>query len=69
MASTIAFDVDIRDVEYRQQAGTAWLARVYQPRGAGPFPTVLDVHGGAWNTGDRLNDAVIDNKPSPPRVC
>jgi acetyl esterase/lipase len=60
MASTIAFDVDVRDVEYQQQAGEAWLARVYQPRGAGPFPTALDVHGGAWNTGDRLNNAVID---------
>jgi acetyl esterase/lipase len=60
MVSTIAFEVDVRDVEYQQQAGKVLLARVYQPKGTGPFPTVLDVHGGAWNTGDRLNDAVID---------
>ncbi len=60
MASTIAFEVDVRDVAYQQQAGTVLLARVYQPRGTGPFPTLLDVHGGAWNTGDRLNDALID---------
>jgi len=60
VACTIDFAVDVRDVEYRRQAGKTWLARVYQPRGAGPFPTILDVHGGAWNTGDRLNDALID---------
>jgi acetyl esterase/lipase len=30
------------------------MARVYQPQGPGPFPTLLDVHGGAWHDKDRF---------------
>lgn len=56
VATTVAFEVDVQDVEYQPQQ----LARVYRPRGTGPFPTVIDVHGGAWNSGDRLNDALLD---------
>lgn len=29
------------------------LADVYRPTGAGPFPSVLLIHGGAWKRGDR----------------
>ena len=29
------------------------LADVYRPDGAGPFPSVLLIHGGAWKRGDR----------------
>lgn len=31
----------------------ALLADVYRPQGAGPFPSVLLIHGGAWKRGDR----------------
>lgn len=31
----------------------ALLADVYRPEGAGPFPAVLLIHGGAWRRGDR----------------
>lgn len=31
----------------------ALLADVYRPAGAGPFPSVLLIHGGAWKRGDR----------------
>src|SRR5690242_1564108 len=42
-------DVSVSDVEFRRnQAGRMLMARVYRPNGAGPFPTVLDLHGGAW---------------------
>jgi acetyl esterase/lipase len=54
------FEVDARDVEYQSLAGKSWLARVYQPKGTGPFPTIVDVHGGAWHNGDRTNNAGID---------
>jgi acetyl esterase len=54
------FEVDERDVEYQNLAGKPWLARVYQPKGTGPFPTIVDVHGGAWHNGDRTNNAGID---------
>jgi len=57
MATHVQFEVEVKDVEYQQQAGKPWLARVYRPIGSGPFPTIVDVHGGAWNNGDRTNDA------------
>jgi len=60
MITNDEFEVDVRDVEYQQQAGKAWLARIYQPKGTGPFPTIVDVHGGAWHNGDRTNNAGID---------
>lgn len=56
------FEVDVRDVEYQRLAGKAWLARIYQPKGTGPFPTIVDVHGGAWHNGDRTNNAGIDRE-------
>jgi acetyl esterase len=31
------------------------LARLYQPAGTGPFPALLQVHGGAWNNKDRTD--------------
>jgi acetyl esterase/lipase len=60
MATTVAFEVDVKDVEYQQLDGAPWLARVYRPIGTGPFPTIVDVHGGAWNNGDRTNDTQLD---------
>jgi len=56
------YQFEERDVEYQRLAGKPWLLRLYQPRGAGPFPTMLDVHGGAWHNGDRLNNAGIDRE-------
>src|SRR5919204_5258453 len=60
MALSVAFEVEVKDVEYQRLAGVPWLARVYQPQGPGPFPTLVDVHGGAWNNGDRTNDTVLN---------
>jgi acetyl esterase len=42
------------DVEYLRHGDKPLLARLYRPRGAGPFPAVVDVHGGAWVGGDRM---------------
>jgi acetyl esterase/lipase len=47
------------DLEYQRQDGRPMLARLYQPMGSGPFPAVLEVHGGAWTSGDRLNNVAI----------
>jgi len=60
MAGNIEFEGDVRDVEYQRLDGKARLARIYQPKGTGPFPTIIDVHGGAWHNGDRKNNAGID---------
>lgn len=55
-----SYDVQVEDIEYRREGDEAWLARLYRPQGTGPFPALLDVHGGAWNRGDRLNDAKLN---------
>jgi len=60
MPTNIEYEVEERDVEYQRLAGNPWLARIYQPKGAGPFPAIVDVHGGAWHNGDRLNNAGVD---------
>jgi acetyl esterase/lipase len=55
------FDVNVSEVEYRRtKAGRSLMARIYQPSGAGPFPTVLDLHGGAWNNKDRKAEEPMD---------
>ncbi|MFM9885029.1 MAG: alpha/beta hydrolase [Burkholderiales bacterium] len=56
------FEVDIEEVEYLRHGGKGYLARVFKPRGKGPFPLVLDIHGGAWVDGHRAqNDSI--NRP------
>ena len=47
------------DLEYHRPAEIPLLARFYRPEGQGPFPAVLEVHGGAWTSGDRLNNVSI----------
>jgi acetyl esterase len=49
-----------RDLEYRRDGETPLLAHLYEPDGTGPFPAIVDVHGGAWTMGDRLNNRAID---------
>jgi len=44
----------------RNSAGRMLKARIYQPKGAGPFPVVLDLHGGAWNAKDRTAEEPMD---------
>ena len=53
------FNVDIQDIEYNKPGGAPLLARLYRPQGAGPFPAVVEVHGGAWGSNDRLTNAPI----------
>ena len=51
--------VRVEDVEYQRQGGRALLARLYRPVGAGPFPAVVQVHGGAWVNKDRTDNDFI----------
>src|SRR5262249_41849813 len=64
MAATApkVYDVEIEDVEYLRHGDRPLLARLFKPRGSGPFPAIVELHGGAWNLGDRLMDVAI-NKP------
>ncbi len=52
----------IKDVPYLHHAGEALLARLYIPEGRGPFPGVVEVHGGAWGSNDRLSNTAIHTK-------
>ncbi len=53
-------DINVRDVEYIRHGNKGYQARVYIPRGAGPFPLVIDIHGGAWCNKDRTSDEGTD---------
>ena len=55
------FEVTVTEVELRRnKAGRMLMARIYRPSGAGPFPAMLDLHGGAWNAKDRHAEEPMD---------
>jgi acetyl esterase len=55
------FELKVSEVEFRRAvSGRMLMARVYQPQGVGPFPTLLDLHGGAWNNKDRTANEPMD---------
>ena len=51
---TAAFDVE--EVEYLRHGDKPLLARIYKPSGAGPFPAMVECHGGAWCMSDRMTE-------------
>jgi acetyl esterase/lipase len=56
------YEVEVEDVEYIRHGDKPFLARLFKPAGNGPFPLIVQLHGGAWCRGDRTNDTVI-NEP------
>ena len=48
--------VQTHDVDYLHVDGKTFKATIYQPEGTGPFPAILDVHGGAWVREDVRRD-------------
>ena len=55
------YDIMVTEVPFRRNAqGRQLLARIYQPQGVGPFPTLLDLHGGAWQRKDRKAEEPMD---------
>ena len=53
--SAQTYDIEVADVEYLRHDDTPLLARLFKPRGSGPFPIMVELHGGAWVRGNRLN--------------
>src|ERR1700722_13929128 len=51
--------IHTEDLEYLRAGDTPLIAQFYRPQGQGPFPAVLEVHGGAWTSGDRFNNVAI----------
>jgi acetyl esterase/lipase len=56
------YEIEVEDVEYIRYEDKPFLIRVFKPSGKGPFPLIVQLHGGAWCRGDRMNDTVI-NEP------
>jgi acetyl esterase len=55
MNDAVIDQVKEQDLEYRP----GLLARLYRPSGAGPFPAIVEIHGGAWVNSDRMNNAPL----------
>lgn len=53
-------EIEVSEMEYLRHGDKAYVARVYRPTGPGPFPAVIDAHGGAWVGGDRFVNEPID---------
>ena len=51
MASALG-TIETTDIGYLDHGGGALAMRVFRPDGRGPFPAVIDIHGGAWNRSD-----------------
>jgi len=60
--ATVTSALDVEDVEYVRHGDRPLLARLFKPRGAGPFPLIVELHGGAWCRGDRTSDTAL-NEP------
>jgi acetyl esterase/lipase len=53
---TKAADFTVEDIEYLRHGDKPLLARVYSPHGPGPFPALVECHGGAWCMSDRFSE-------------
>lgn len=55
------YEVEASEVPFRRnQAGRQLMARIYKPKGNGPLPVLLDLHGGAWYRKDRTANEPMD---------
>src|SRR5258708_6718714 len=59
VAIAATHDIETRDLEYRGGEDGPLLARLYQPKEPGPFPALVEVHGGAWGGGARPTNAPL----------
>ena len=53
------YEIEVKEVEYLRHGDRPLMARIFKPRGAGPFPAIVEVHGGAWNLMDRAADDAV----------
>src|ERR1044072_1644217 len=55
------YDVIIEERECPRPDGSAMALRIARPKGAGPFPAAIDIHGGGWVLHARHRNAYIDD--------
>jgi acetyl esterase len=51
-----AHEFGVEDVEYLRHGDKPLLARVFRPRGDGPYAALVECHGGAWCLSDRTTE-------------
>lgn len=49
--ATKTFEFSTEDIEYLRHGDAPLKLRLFKPRGKGPFPAAVDLHGGAWGKG------------------
>jgi acetyl esterase/lipase len=49
-----------KNLEYLRHGDLGLTARIFRPQGDGPFPAIVEVHGGAWNLMDRTADDAVN---------
>jgi acetyl esterase len=49
------YAVDENDVVYARASGIDLQAHIYRPQLKATLPAIIDVHGGAWSSGDRMS--------------
>ena len=59
MSDSAQHAIEIEDVIYARPGGVELQARIFRPKGDGPFPGVVEVHGGAWTKNDRFTNIDI----------
>jgi len=52
------YEYNTTDLEFLRHGDRKLMARLFKPQGRGPFPAIIEVHGGAWCNGD-LNECQI----------
>ena len=57
--ATGRFEFDVRDEVYERDGDREYLIRLWIPRGEGPFPTILNIHGGVWVRAERTRNEVL----------
>lgn len=54
------YEFTTEDTVYLRHGERGLIARIYRPKGTGPFPAVVDLHGGAWTSGDLTGTQGLD---------
>lgn len=59
MTAAKSYEIEVEDVVYGRPGGVELMARIFRPKGEGPYPGVVEVHGGAWSKNDRFTNIDI----------
>ena len=55
-----SYEFTTEEIVYLRHGDRQINARLYRPQGPGPFPAVIDLHGGAWTSGDLSGTQGLD---------